>query len=83
MYAGANLKNPIDKDIVYFAINAYWEKVRVELPEIPTNYHWKLYVNTGNPADNVIVENQNIILNDRRITMEGRSVIVAVAEKIW
>ena len=83
MYAGANQKNPIDKDIVYFGINAYWEKVKVELPEIPTNYHWKLYVNTGNPADNVIVENQNIILNERKITMEGRSVIVAVAEKMW
>ncbi len=83
MYAGANQKNPNDTDIVYFGINAYWEKVNVELPEIPSNYRWKLYVNTGNPADNVIVEDQNIILHDRRITMEGRSVIVLVAEKMW
>lgn len=83
MYAGAKKDAPGVDEIVYFGVNAYWEKVNVELPEIPSNYRWKLYVNTGNSADNVIVENKNVLLNDRRITMEGRSVIAAVAEKIW
>lgn len=83
MYAGAKKDAPSVDEIVYFGVNAYWEKVNVELPEIPSNYRWKLYVNTGNSADNVIVENKNVFLNDRRITMEGRSVIAAVAEKMW
>ncbi len=83
MYAGAKKDNPQNTEIVYFGVNAYWEKVNVELPEIPSNYRWKLYVNTGNPADNVIVEDKNIIIHDRKITMEGRSVIALVAEKMW
>lgn len=82
MYAGLD-ENDFTKDsIVYFGINAYWGDVNVELPALPTGYVWKLYVDTGRSCNDVIVENQNILLYNRRITMRGRTVIAAVAEKV-
>lgn len=83
MYAGASKGIKGLDEIVYFGINAYWGTVDVELPGLPAGYVWKLYVDTGRSADNVIVENNNIMLYNRRLTMQGRTVIIAVAEKIW
>ncbi|MDD5795410.1 MAG: alpha-amylase family glycosyl hydrolase [Oscillospiraceae bacterium] len=83
MYAGKSSDNPDLDEIVYFGINAYWEQVNVELPALPQGYCWKLYMNTGRNADEVITEDKNIYLYDRRITMEGRSVFAAVAEKVY
>ena len=83
MYAGAAEDDSSRDEIVYFGINAHWEPVDVELPGLPAGYVWKLYVDTGRNADNVIAEYSNILLHDRRIKMQGRSVIAAVAEKLW
>ncbi len=82
MYAGVNRENKNLDEIVYFGVNAYWKNVNVELPELPSGYVWKLYVDTGRNADDVIVENKNIYLYNRFISMHGRSVIAVVAEKI-
>ena len=72
---------PIFANRQYFGVNAYWDYVNVELPDLPEGYHWKLYVNTGNEPQDVILEDRNVILYDRRINMAGRSVIVAVGER--
>lgn len=82
MYAGASKDDPALDEIVYFGVNAYWEKVNVELPSLPSGYVWKLYVDTGKASENVICEKDNIYIKDRKITMQGRSVIAAVAERI-
>lgn len=82
MYAGVNRENENLDEIVYFGINAYWGNVNVELPELPSGYVWKLYVDTGRNKDDVIVENSNIYLYNRCISMHGRSVIALVAEKL-
>ena len=81
MYAGVSLKQQGLDEFVYFGVNAYWDYVNVELPDLPEGYHWKLYVNTGNEPQDVILEDRNVILYDRRINMAGRSVIVAVGER--
>ena len=81
MYAGASLKQQGIDEFVYFGVNAYWDYVNVELPDLPEGYHWKLYVNTGNEPQDVILEDRNVILYDKRINMAGRSVIVAVGER--
>ena len=83
MYAGESEGFKGVDEIVYFGINAYWEKLDVELPGLPTGYVWKLYVDTGKSAENVLCESHNIMLYNRRIAMRGRSVIVAVAHKVW
>ena len=83
MYAGASDKNPSLDEIVYFGVNAYWGTVNVELPALPTGYAWKLYLDTGRNSNEVITEHLNIFLHDRHYAMQGRSVIAAVAEKIY
>ena len=83
MYAGASNADPALDEIVYFGINAYWGTVNVELPALPTGYVWRLYVDTGRNRFDVITEERRIYLHDRRITMQGRSVIAAVAEKLY
>ena len=83
MYAGASETRPDIDEIVYFAINAHWEFADVELPGLPTGYVWKLYIDTGRESSDVIVEKNNVMLYDRRIRMQGRSVIIAVAEKVF
>lgn len=82
MYAGMNRFDKKAYEIVYFGINAYWDNVFVELPELPSGYVWKLCVDTGRNSDDVIVESKNYYIYNRRITMQGRTVIAAVAEKL-
>ena len=82
MYAGrSSYDNNLD-ELVYFGVNAYWGDVNVELPTLPTGYVWKLYVDTGRQADEVIAEKENIFIYNRRFLMHGRTVIVLVAEKM-
>ncbi len=81
MYAGKSQGYEGIDEIVYFGINAFWDIVNVELPGLPSEYVWKLYADTGRPASDVITEDKNILLHDRHFSMQGRSVIVAVAEK--
>ncbi len=82
MYAGAAKDDPTLDEIVYFGVNAYWENVNVELPSLPTGYTWKLYVDTGRNSDEIICEKDHVYIYNRRISMKGRTVIVAVAEKL-
>ncbi len=82
MYAGAGKEAGDPDEIVYFGINAYWGDVKVEFPELPSGYVWKLYVDTGRDAENVIVEDDAEYIYNRNYTMKGRSVIAVVAEKI-
>lgn len=82
MYAGrSSYDNNLD-ELVYFGVNAYWGDVNVELPTLPTGYVWKLYVDTGRQADEVIAEKENIFIYNRRFLMHGRTIIVLVAEKM-
>jgi glycogen operon protein len=34
-------------DIVYLAMNMYWEPVKIDLPALPAGLRWRLEVNTG------------------------------------
>ena len=81
MYAGAS-SIPLVDEIVYFGINAHWEPADVELPGLPENYIWTLYVDTGREPEHVICEHDNITLKDRKIRLEGRTVMIAVAHRI-
>lgn len=45
MFAGKN-KDTKEDDIVYIAMNTYWEDVHVTLPELPGGKQWHLVVNT-------------------------------------
>ncbi len=45
MYAGRDEKDTED-DIIFFTINAYWEPLYQQLPDLPDGKKWKIKVNT-------------------------------------
>lgn len=64
------------EDLVYIAINTYWQPVNITLPPFPGNMlHWKVAVNTGDPMQNCFPEDE---MPDVRgnILMKERSVII-------
>ena len=81
MYAGAS-SIPLVDEIVYFGINAHWDQADIELPGLPPNYMWHLYVDTGRDPEHVICENDNVVLENRHILMQGRTVMIAVAHRM-
>lgn len=46
MYAGFREKLKKD-EIIYIAINTYWEPLEIELPELMGELHWKIVVDTS------------------------------------
>lgn len=73
MFAGKNANG--EEDIVYIAVNAYWESVTVQLPELPMGYYWKLAVDTGDNVYGFDIK-QRI---DNEWIMEPRSVVIMYA----
>lgn len=56
MFAGSEPENPgipgvvqeTDReDLVYLAVNVYWEDQTFYLPKLPNGYHWRMSVNTA------------------------------------
>ena len=45
MFAGKRIDQPED-DIIYLAINAYWEGLEITLPELPMGMSWYIVCNT-------------------------------------
>lgn len=46
MYAGRDEEDTRD-DIVFYGMNAYWEPLRIQLPQLPDGFRWKIRVNTS------------------------------------
>ena len=52
-YAG---KTEQGEDLVYVALNVYWEKQRFELPKLPDAYEWRRFVDTAlDEADEITI----------------------------
>lgn len=56
MFAGSEPENPgipgvvqetDQEDLVYLAVNVYWEDQTFYLPKLPNGYHWRMSVNTA------------------------------------
>ena len=43
-YAGKTLQG---EDLVYLALNVYWEKQKFELPKLPSDYEWRCFADTA------------------------------------
>ena len=75
LFAGFNPESK-KEDLVYLAINTYWEPVNINLPPFPGNMlHWKIAVNTGDPMQDYFSRKD---MPDVRgnILMKERSVII-------
>jgi glycogen operon protein len=78
MYAGRKSDNRRD-DLVYLAINTFWEKQTLCLPEISVDFQWKVVVDTWQESS--ILKKPVGVSNDR-IELQPRSVQILAAERL-
>ena len=73
MYAGSTDEY---NDIIYIAINTYWEKLHIELPFISNDYGFIKIVDTN--EENSIIKNSDFIKN---LDIAPRSINIFIAKK--
>lgn len=64
-------------DIVYIAMNVYWEDAHITLPDPPAGAYWSMCVDTG-AADGKYFYNRPKPLTNRSWTLKARSVSVFI-----
>ena len=80
MYAGRNAEDTED-DIVFYAMNSYWEPLPLRLPELPQGMHWKVVANTNcEYADDKDPQEQTEY-SWNHVRMPSRATVILVAEK--
>ncbi len=62
-------------DVVYMAINAYWEPVEIRLPALRAGLSWGININTD-ADDNVFFHKQAVFLKSPLFLLKERSVAV-------
>ena len=81
MYAGRD-ENDIRDDIVFYCMNAYWETLIMQLPELPMGMQWKVCVNTFLPyKDGKNVEEQTEFYYKKSLKVPPRTVMILIAEE--
>lgn len=76
LFAGRNEEDTAD-DIVYLAINAYWEPVYAELPKLSGMMKWNIAVNTA--EEDSVYRETGRPAEGEQLRLEPRSVIVLTA----
>lgn len=68
-------------DVLYVALNLYWEPVEFELPAPPPHYCWQRCVNTGLPAPDDLWApgTDSAAVRSPTVTLVGRSIVVLAA----
>jgi isoamylase len=68
-------------DVLYVAMNMYWEPLAFELPAPPPGQHWHLFANTAvaPPADIWEPGQEPPLPEPREVLLEGRAILVLVA----
>jgi glycogen operon protein len=67
--------------VLYMALNAYWDALPFDLPELPENYRWHVFANTALPSPVDICEPEHespLELYQSRFIVGGRSVVILV-----
>ncbi|GAB4029224.1 glycogen debranching protein GlgX [Spirosoma gilvum] len=83
MLDGSHAKQGIVKDdMVYVAMNMYWKGLHFELPQLPSEKKWYLFVNTDMPAPGDIYENgkEDLLGNQSSFLVGGRSVVILIGK---
>lgn len=75
MFAGYDNSRQAD-DIVYLAVNPYWESMHITLPSLPSGYLWRMAVNTGVADHPGYYHNSEMPVIGENILLGARSVIV-------
>nr|WP_312289612.1 glycogen debranching protein GlgX [Clostridium chromiireducens] len=78
MFAGWNKATTAD-DIIYIAINSYWKKITMRLPDLPINLEWRIAVNTAMPSGEDFIHSVNEMLRvGNNIELDSRSVVILI-----
>ncbi|WP_159471389.1 glycogen debranching protein GlgX [Dyadobacter sp. 3J3] len=83
MLDGAHAKNgTIQDDMIYVAMNTYWDALYYELPVLSAGRNWYLAVNTSMPSGEDIFEigKEPILSEQGRFLVGGRSTIILVGK---
>lgn len=81
-FAGYDRKKCKD-DLVYVAVNAYWEKVRITLPNLANHGAWYLSVDTyGDENGKYCYEEGEEIRIDHEYVMKPRSIVVFTGRQV-
>lgn len=69
----------VQDDMVYVALNAYWDALWFDIPGLPDGKQWYVFANTGVPSpDDIHEPGQEPPLNDHRMLVGGRSAVILV-----
>lgn len=79
MFAGRKEDKETEDEIIYMAINTFWEKITFTLPDVSAKYSWMKVIDTIN--EDSYVEDKRIFINDCKCTIDERTVMVFKAEK--
>ncbi|MBD5556779.1 MAG: glycogen debranching enzyme [Roseburia sp.] len=80
MYAGRDEQDSRD-DIIFYAMNAYWEPLVMQLPELPNGLQWKVCVDTSvEYEDGKNMEEHTEFYYKTNLQIPARTVVVLVAE---
>lgn len=80
MFAGRNETDTRD-DIIFYGMNAYWEPVNMQLPELPDGKKWKVCVNTYIPyADGQDPGQFTDFTHNSNLRIEPRTVVILTVE---
>ncbi len=64
------------EDLIYLALNVYWEEQRFELPKLPENYEWRCFADTA--LDGTGQENGSVAITEYRLHPRSAAVFVGV-----
>lgn len=82
MYAGRDVDNTRD-EFVFYAMNAYWEPLKMVLPDLPKGLRWKVCVNTFvEYEDGKDMEQYTDFKDGKYLTISPRSVVILEAQKL-
>ncbi len=80
MFAGRDEADKRD-DVIFYGMNAYWEPINMQLPELPCGKKWKVCVNTAVPyADGQSPEQFMNNTQNNNLRIEPRTVVILTAE---
>ncbi len=80
MFAGRNAEDTSD-DIVFYAMNSYWEPLTLQLPPLTNGMQWYVEVNTDIPfAEEVDFGSKTEIFGPNTFRVPARSTLILVAK---
>lgn len=84
MYCGDYMKKPdgTGDDYIYIAYNMHWDPEVLALPTLPEHGIWKLAVDTSREEAFGSRNTEDIIDNQRKLTVPPRCVLILVSEKL-